>query len=292
MHESFKDLTGGLADELKTESLQWSTLLTYHRQGYLLGCGNPKAGSGHFTEVQGIVQGHAYSILQVREVQGHRLLQLRNPWGDTEWTGDWSKGSPQMTVQMQTLLGSVGSNDRNSAAAQRQRQAEEAQRGEFWMSLNDFLYAFRRVYLCRVFTDVVKISSALDPTLVASFSSSSVAQASDLELSRSQLHVTVEATGSVSGSRPGELKKIASSSRRNKCLPKPWFHFECKSAWRGQEAQGAPSAAFLKQGSRPELNPQWELKCRRKEGASVYVLLNLTQPTQVVIFLYSSFSFS
>lgn len=54
-------------------------------------------------------KGHAYSLLRVEEVrsteavggetrssvsdvqvEGHRLVQLRNPWGNTEWKGKWS----------------------------------------------------------------------------------------------------------------------------------------------------------------------------------------------------------
>ena len=30
---------------------------------------------------QGIVQGHAYTLIGAYEVGEHRLVQLRNPWG-------------------------------------------------------------------------------------------------------------------------------------------------------------------------------------------------------------------
>lgn len=49
----------------------------------------------------GIVSGHAYSLLQVRRagttlgMGGFKLVQLRNPWGSFEWTGAWSDGSDE-----------------------------------------------------------------------------------------------------------------------------------------------------------------------------------------------------
>lgn len=139
VHESLKDLTGGIAEEIKTPGLRWATLVTYSEQGYLMGCGNPKSGSGNFDVVHGIVQGHAYSILNVREVEGACLVKLRNPWGQTEYEGDWSASSPQMTAKMKALLAYSGN-----------------QRGEFWMSFEDFCFHFQRVFLCRVFTNVYK----------------------------------------------------------------------------------------------------------------------------------------
>ena len=39
----------------------------------------------------GLVSGHAYTLLQARVTStGQQLVQLRNPWGDFEWNGDWS----------------------------------------------------------------------------------------------------------------------------------------------------------------------------------------------------------
>jgi Calpain family cysteine protease len=38
----------------------------------------------------GIMQRHAYSLVDLKEVAGYRLVRVRNPWGVGEWTGAWS----------------------------------------------------------------------------------------------------------------------------------------------------------------------------------------------------------
>jgi hypothetical protein len=32
-----------------------------------------------------LLQGHAYTVIGVREVDGFQLVHLRNPWGRFEW---------------------------------------------------------------------------------------------------------------------------------------------------------------------------------------------------------------
>lgn len=39
---------------------------------------------------KGIQENHAYSIMRAVEMDGERLLLLKNPWGKGEWTGPWS----------------------------------------------------------------------------------------------------------------------------------------------------------------------------------------------------------
>jgi calpain-15 len=71
----------------------------YDEAGYLISGTTP--GEDHMTEArgegedkgkeegEGLIYGHAYSIIKVISCQGHQLLKIRNPWGNFEWQGDW-----------------------------------------------------------------------------------------------------------------------------------------------------------------------------------------------------------
>jgi len=56
-------------------------------------------------QVCGILAGHAYGLMDVFEIpdsnmtnlrKTHRILRVRNPWGNTEWEGKWGKDSQEM----------------------------------------------------------------------------------------------------------------------------------------------------------------------------------------------------
>lgn len=84
------ELTSSEARQSIMDGTMWDNLLGFHKNGYLLGCGS-HAGKDSNVNTKGIVYGHAYSILDMVEGSDqygtHRLLQLRNPHGKTEWTG-------------------------------------------------------------------------------------------------------------------------------------------------------------------------------------------------------------
>ncbi|KAL6060329.1 calpain 7 [Balamuthia mandrillaris] len=46
--------------------------------------------NNHLGKRTGLLTYHAYACLDVRCVQGHRLLKLKNPWSSHRWKGKWS----------------------------------------------------------------------------------------------------------------------------------------------------------------------------------------------------------
>ena len=82
----------------------------------------------------GLVSGHAYSIIQVKEGDGVKLLNIRNPWGQFEWNGAWSDNSPEWTDEMKELFNPVF----------------DANDGSFWMWLEDFIQKFDAVNICKI----------------------------------------------------------------------------------------------------------------------------------------------
>mgnify|MGYP001012017519 CR=1 FL=1 len=81
-------------------------MLSYYQMGYLMGAGSPENAQGDAAIQEGIVQSHAYSIIRVANLDGYRLIKLRNPHGSegAEWTGDWSDKSEKWTQRLLELV--------------------------------------------------------------------------------------------------------------------------------------------------------------------------------------------
>ena len=70
---------------------------------------------------------YVYSLIAAAEVKNKmgklvQLVQLRNPWGQFEWTGDWGDDSDCWTPQLRKQLG----------------METAADDGSFWMDFDDF----------------------------------------------------------------------------------------------------------------------------------------------------------
>lgn len=64
-----------------------------------------------------------------------KLICLRNPWGQGEWTGDWSDSSELWTPRMKNLCGF----------------SDLVEDGIFWMDFSDFCGEFDEIYICRIY---------------------------------------------------------------------------------------------------------------------------------------------
>jgi len=114
-------------------------LLAYDRGDAVIGASILSA-SGEAKRTDGLVAGHAYAVLQCRELYGIRLMQLRNPWGRFEWTGDWSDASALWDTHLEI-----------QAALWRERAAHRpggSDEGSFWMSFKDFYSLFDQLDVC------------------------------------------------------------------------------------------------------------------------------------------------
>ena len=115
----------------------WQKIITSKANNYLMAAGSNAHELGdQACSKRNIVYGHAYSILDAREMEGHKLMKLKNPHGSggKEWNGDFSDGSEYMNDRMMQLLGHERKDD-----------------GVFWMKLDDFMHEFRSLYICAIF---------------------------------------------------------------------------------------------------------------------------------------------
>eukprot|EP00438_Fugacium_kawagutii_P021001 Skav228366 [mRNA] locus=scaffold1981:186121:187188:+ [translate_table: standard] len=111
-------------EEIIDNNFMFEIMREYHRLGSIL---SASGASGR----NGLVAGHAYSILKVRKVNGgfmtsedFKMIQIRNPWGRGEWSGNWSDKSPLWDQH---------------PAVKKSLEHEDKDDGIFWMSWDDFI---------------------------------------------------------------------------------------------------------------------------------------------------------
>ena len=117
-------------------NLIWARLLSCRTAGFLMGisCGGFDVNvEKNEYELKGLTPNHSYSILDVKEVSGNRLLRLRNPWGRYSWRGAWSDDSDSWTPDLKIQLSPNNSSE-----------------GLFWISFEDVLRYFGNVDICKI----------------------------------------------------------------------------------------------------------------------------------------------
>ena len=139
---ALKDLTGCETECISLSSAAkgsgkkalWNNLARWRRNGYILGAGTHEVGAKMAFDT-GIVPNACYTIYDIKNVDGFKLLKLRNPPGDNEeWKGDWSDKSSLWTQRLKKKLGWTNEDDNC-----------------FWMCFDDFIEVYREVYVCKWF---------------------------------------------------------------------------------------------------------------------------------------------
>ncbi|KAM9493947.1 calpain-2 catalytic subunit-like [Clarias gariepinus] len=158
--EGFEDFTGGIAEQYELRSAPPNMFQIIQRAlaaGSLIGCSidiTSAADSEAITR-QKLVKGHAYSLTGAFEVNYNgsleKLVRMRNPWGQVEWTGAWSDGSSEWN--------SVDASERPNA---------KVEDGEFCMAFSEFQRQYSRVEICTLTPDAIN-SDQVKPWSVTNF---------------------------------------------------------------------------------------------------------------------------
>ncbi|XP_040286510.1 calpain-2 catalytic subunit [Bufo bufo] len=147
--EGFEDFTGGLAewyDLKKAPNDLYKIIQKALKTGSLLGCSIDITSASETEAItfQKLVKGHAYSVTAAEEVNcrgsQEKLIRIRNPWGEVEWTGAWSDNSNEWNYV---------------DPSERDRLIKRCDDGEFWMSYNDFLRQYSRLEICNLTPDTL-----------------------------------------------------------------------------------------------------------------------------------------
>ncbi|XP_067149007.1 calpain-8-like [Apteryx mantelli] len=147
--EAFEDFTGGISEsyELKAApSDLYQIIQKALRAGSLLSCSINKTDAAETEAVTSLklVEGHSYSVTGAEEVnyrgQPEKLVRLRNPWGEVEWTGAWKDDAPEW-----------------NHIDRRQKEAlhKQVNDGEFWMAFSDFQTHFTWLKICNLTPDTL-----------------------------------------------------------------------------------------------------------------------------------------
>jgi len=135
--------------ESVNNDMMFEVLLKYHQLGSVL-CASGASGK------DGLHQGHAYSILEVRKVRDgfisgetFKMVKIRNPWGSGEWTGDWSDKS-DLWNKHSSVAKACGHNPRG-----------DTNDGAFWMSWDDYVKNWEKIGVIDRTVDITSVGLAV-----------------------------------------------------------------------------------------------------------------------------------
>lgn len=129
----FPELGGGGKGPIDSDDL-FERMVLWDSNDYIIAAGSKQGSGSDKTSTGGIVDSHAYSVLKCIETSnGTQLMQLRNPWGKSEFAGKWADNADAW--------------DENPDVRDEVNPVFEED-GEFWMEKDEFFQRFSDIYLC------------------------------------------------------------------------------------------------------------------------------------------------
>jgi hypothetical protein len=149
------------------ESL-WRLLQGYRDHEALLAASLSEGEEREARRSDGLITHHSYSLIRVVDTAaGTRMVQLRNPWGHSEWSGAWSDRStmwddnPAVAAELWPERQSDGAAEANSEGGGKGGGGADDD-GVFWMSFDDFCTIFTEIEVCDRSTGMHDLSLSVD----------------------------------------------------------------------------------------------------------------------------------
>ncbi len=87
-------------------------------------------------ERSGLVSSHAYALLDMRKIGGHKLIMLKNPWSHLEWKGNFSDYDTRNWTP--ELIKALNYDPKLQV---------DVDNGVFWIDYNSLCHHFENFYL-------------------------------------------------------------------------------------------------------------------------------------------------
>lgn len=112
----------------------WDRMVECDHNGAMMGCS--LTGGHENVRDDGLVTGHAYSVVNVKECSVGKVVQCRNPWGNSkEWKGKLSDKSD------------FWESDDGKNVADELKYVPDADNGLFWMPFEEWSTRFEKLYI-------------------------------------------------------------------------------------------------------------------------------------------------
>lgn len=71
----------------------WNDIKMWDQKKYIMGASCTRS-------QYGLTSGHAYSLIGAYELNGHKVLKMRNPWSSERYNGPWSDNDSRWTPSL------------------------------------------------------------------------------------------------------------------------------------------------------------------------------------------------